>query len=335
MKEFKEAVSKLPNLTALGIYLYTPRAASYLDEFLDDLPSCPKVASLRVAAHDANPILKAKSLRCVTNLYLGQGISVDGLLKNLRNLHLQHLQNGDLDQKQVLEGLENCLSCPSIVLESFDVNALSQLPTNLQCLSAMQSFPPEAKSEVCMALTRLTQLEVLKIGNFCGDFVLSLFQGITLPRLYTFGFCIHPRKSSGFVEQHEFAVFETGKGTKKRYQQETDPNAKMHVNPHRQVAQLKDSLPRLGHIQVSFCHSEPGDHLFATFNAYLFRKRSFPNLKLITCHCVNTSLELLEVQQDIGKWTCLAPAVIEGRPNEQHAYKEWYNLSYSRLILTS
>ena len=83
--------------------------------------------------------------------------------------------------------------CPLLKNDHFSIGALQLLPTNLRVLSFSEPFTHKHFNEssqcnLCSALSRLSRLQSLSIGNFLTDVALNVLSAALLPYFRNFDF---------------------------------------------------------------------------------------------------------------------------------------------------
>ena len=211
MSEFQAAISCLPNLRELQLYLCTSNATKHANLFLCVLQKLPKVTSLRVAARWYPLTLLASNLIHINNLEMTWKVTVDPPPQQLKYLCFHNIKHDDGPKAdQPFEGygpLFSELAASEMPVEIrmhlCNSSALPELPSNMCGLNVIQSVlkedsydffevdpVPFSPKDYKKAFQQFSMLKVLQLGDFLTDELITLLEGVVMPRVDTFGFII-------------------------------------------------------------------------------------------------------------------------------------------------
>lgn len=276
LQEFHAAVQSLPSLREIHLFTCTVNATKHVNSFLRVLDSLAKVTSLRVTTRRYPLELSASHLRHITRLELSWKVTVDCPLSSCGYLCLQDIQTdaGELADTP-FEGyaamfaqLASLKAPTELCVQSCDAATLLELPSNLRHLSLLQNLENISDAapsflDCNQALSRLSMLKVLHIGDFLTDHVVSLLSDLIMPHVHTFGFQLN---------------FE-GKVRGKHLSQLHGHNI---LAPSQHVTELAAVLPALRHIKVVYT-GRLKDRV--TLESGFISQEYFPCLRGLTYSC--------------------------------------------------
>ena len=212
MSKFQAAISCLPNLKELQLYLCTANATKHANLFLHVLQKLPQVTALRVAACWGSLTLLAANLVHINNLEMSWKVTLDHPPQQLKYFCLHNIKHDDgTTGDQPFEGYGPLFSelaaseMPvEICVHSCNSSALPELPSNMCGLNVVQSvlesnswdpfdFEPVSCSlkDDKKAFQQFSMLKVLHLGDFLTDELIGLLEGVVMPRVDTFGFTLN------------------------------------------------------------------------------------------------------------------------------------------------
>ena len=271
---FQAAISSLPHLRELQVYLWTANATKHANLFLCVLRKLPKVHTLRVGARWYSVTLLASNLIHITNLELSWKVTLEQKPWQLRYLCLQDLRHNveptadDFFGGHVPLFLKLAQSESPVELSVHDCNSatLLELPDNVRCLTLAQSlaktdYKGRRFDDCSQAFHRFSMLKVLQLGDFLTSDLVAMFEGVCMPQLDTFGFCLgiymEVRKNYCKVVNGENVWSASGN-----------------------VGNLAAAFPALQHFKVLISGLLKDTHVL---DARFMSKALFPKLRGVTC----------------------------------------------------
>ena len=269
---FQAAVSSLPKLRELQLYLLTPNSTKHANLFLKLLPRLPKVTSLRVSVRQHELTLLSSSLVHINNLELGWKVTVDNMPWQLKHLCLQSiLHDTDPLIGLAFEGYEDLFSelaagSPvDLSVQTCNSTTLLELPSNIISFCTLQSLA-KSKNHLTFldcqtAFKRFSRLKVLHLGDFLTDDLIAMLAGVTLPLVDTVGF-----------------IFNLCMEVKKPHYKNVDGE---HIwTPSRGVFKLATVFPALRHFKVTYTGMLT--ETYVLMSDFISRAH-FPKLMGVTC----------------------------------------------------
>ena len=185
----KEALKHLPSLREVSLLTKFASCCKHVSAVLDVLSILPNIKVLRVATYSHFHV-SATALQHVTFLELGKSVHCVLPLPTLISLSLLNLQDEPARCTFWQEvQRQNSLLCLSV--QSFVPSSLSYLPAHLHSLTLTQAFEEEDLQPIESALSGLSSLRVLRIGNFLTTSIVEMLSELHLPCLHTLGFHVH------------------------------------------------------------------------------------------------------------------------------------------------
>ena len=271
---YQAAVSSLPHLRELQLYLWTVNATKHANLFLRVLRQLPKVTTLRVGARWYPITLLACDLIHITNLELSWKVTLEQKPRMLKYLCLQDIRQ-DVGPTAVhyFEGqgpffqkLAQSDSPVEISVHDGSSTLLLELPCNVRCLTFAHSvakvdFNGKRFDDPQPVFERFSMLKMLQLGDFLTSELVTMFEGVRMPQLDTFGFSINV-----------FMAF------KKTYCKVVHGENVWTVGEN--VGDLATAFPALRHFKVVFLELEKDIHVV---DARFMSKALFPKLQGVTC----------------------------------------------------
>ena len=193
--DYRAAILSLPSLESVHVHANTANATLSVPFFLSVLLCIPGVVTLKVSTLGNYVTLSAASLQHVTNLQLGSGVTIDHVPAVLQHLRLQALHNSWSGMLPVFQELEQLDRRLDLTLDTFSLEALLQLPTNLESLTLLQHLEQPSSdikqmSDCHSAFSRLSDLKELVIADFVTPYISYVLKGLVFPHVHTLGFCL-------------------------------------------------------------------------------------------------------------------------------------------------
>ena len=271
---FQAAISSLPHLRELQLYLWTANATKHANLFLRVLRELPKVHTLRVGARWYPVTLLASNLIHITNLELSWKVTLEQKPRQLKYLCLQDLRHDvEPTADHYFEGhvplfleLAQSDSPVEISIHECDSATLLELPCNVRCLTLAQSTAKtdckgQRYHDCQQAFHRFSMLKVLQLGDFLTSDLVSMFEAVCMPQLDTFGFFLN-------------IYMEVRKNYCKLVNGENVWSASENVGD------LATAFPALRHFKVLFSGMLKDTHVL---DAMFMSKALFPHLRGVTC----------------------------------------------------
>ena len=271
---FQAAISSLPHLRELQLYLWTANATKHANLFLRVLREVPKVHTLRVGARWYPVTLLASNLIHITNLELSWKVTLEQKPQQLKYLCLQDLRHDvEPTADHYFEGhaplfleLDQSDSPVEISVHECNSATLLELPCNVRCLTLAQSvaktdYKGQRFDDCQQAFHRFSMLKVLQLGDFLTSDLVSMFEGVCMPQLDTFGFFLNI-----YME------------VRKKYCKVV--NGENVWSASENVGNLAAAFPALRHFKVLFSGMLKDTHVL---DARFMSKALFPQLRGVTC----------------------------------------------------
>lgn len=200
----KAALSGLTALHHLRVFSEPTSSATSINRLLGVLLRLPKVTCLKVVAcKGLHMCLSASDLRYIHDLQLGSGVIIDRPPDMLMHLHLENISYGDQGAFQGYAGLFAQLQVlhrlVRLSVDKYCDESLCVIPSNLCLMLPTEQLADDRRFDLNNqeALTRLTELKVLRIGDFVTSRLVNSLSGVVLSRLHTFPFQLIARPHMG------------------------------------------------------------------------------------------------------------------------------------------
>lgn len=254
---------------------------------------------MRVVTENHVASISSNQLHYIKRLSLSQLVHFDKPPTQLQHLHLQRVQHNLETHLHMLTQLELMGLVPSIEIEACSPAALLYLPKSLASLTLHEPFKQDqvlekgevsyqGKADLYQVFARLSSLRILRIGNFFSDFLVGLFRHNHMPLVHTFGFCIHPLGTPGFLDQANHT--RVSNNNRVSYYRDGMTSGNMILSGPSNLTVLQQALPSIQYLEASFI-SHTGQQTATLQTSFLQQLKELCGL---TCICENTNLTLEE-----------------------------------------
>ena len=187
ISHYQQALQSATSVEALQMYAASQAGADLVPQFLQVLQSLPNVTHLTIATSFKQCCIPASSLQHMTSLDLGIDVSTSALPVKLAHLCLEGSVNVtgpyvDMFKQSDAMGMPLSISLHSMQPVTSYTFMLQDLPQTLHTLALLQLIA-QHQDLLHTALSQLSHLKVLQLGDFLTKDVVSVVTGLRLPQL--------------------------------------------------------------------------------------------------------------------------------------------------------